>query len=413
MRSYRTLLVPVFCVAYVLIASLPALAVRPLGVDVSNHQTNTINWSTLKNTDGVSFAWAKATEGLTFNDSYFTTNETGAKAAGVYIGAYHFARPDNQVGLAGASQEEDHFWNIAKNYIKGGNAYLMPMLDIEQDLTGAGYTKASLSAWVNQWCNDLKADAAAAGVTVTPVVYTYISYASTWLDSSVAQNWPLWMANYNGQDPQTGGPNATSPWQTDAWQFWQYTSSAHFQGIASGTTNVDADVINGDANTLKDYIVGSAGRFNDGSLVKTTTSLKCWDSSASNGSFVVEPAGTIGTILQGPVYGASYQRWQIHYSDGHIGWSAEDFLSTLDANLPGDFNGDGKVNAADYITWRRGQSPNPNSSTDLATWRQHFGSSSGAGAGTSIGSTVPEPTSLLYVATISFLGFARRRKTAG
>ena len=174
-----------------------------MGIDVSNYQGSNINWSTVKNTDGISFAWAKATEGYTYNDATFTTNEAHAKSAGVYIGAYHFARPDNQLGLAGADMEAAHFWSIASNYIKGGNAYLMPVLDIEQ-APGSTYNKTTLSQWVNRWCNDIKADAASAGLTVTPVVYTYISYASTWLDSSVAQSWPLWMANYNGQNPQTG-----------------------------------------------------------------------------------------------------------------------------------------------------------------------------------------------------------------
>jgi hypothetical protein len=129
------------------------------------------------------------------------------------------------------------------------------------------------------------------------------------------------MANYNGANPQTGAPNATSPWQSGAWQFWQYNDT----GVAPG----DADVLNGDANVLNDYIIGSAGRFADGSQVQTTTSVKAWDSSAANGTFVTEPAGENGTILQGPIYGGSYQRWQIHYNDGHTGWSAGDFLNQV------------------------------------------------------------------------------------
>ena len=127
------------------------------------------------------------------------------------------------------------------------------------------------------------------------------------------------MANYNGQNPQTGAPNATSPWQAGVWQFWQYNDT----GVAPG----DADVLNGDANVLKDYIIGSTGRFAGGSHVQATTSVKAWDSSAANGSFVMEPAGENGTVLQGPIYGGSFQRWQILYNDGHTGWSAEDSLA--------------------------------------------------------------------------------------
>src|SRR5438094_7014662 len=108
-----------------------ALAQRPLGIDVSSYQGSGINWSSVK-ASGVSFAWAKATEGLTVDDADFTVNMANAKAAGVLIGAYHFSHPELHIGSAGADQEADHFWSIASNYIKGGGAYIMPMLDTER-----------------------------------------------------------------------------------------------------------------------------------------------------------------------------------------------------------------------------------------------------------------------------------------
>ena len=59
-----------------------------------------------------------------------------------------------------------------------------------------------MSAWVNAWCNEVKAKTGA-----VPIVYTYISYANTWLDATVSQTWPLWMANYlAGADPQKPSP---------------------------------------------------------------------------------------------------------------------------------------------------------------------------------------------------------------
>lgn len=225
-------------------------AQRPLGIDVSDYQ-GTIDWSSVR-TSGVAFAWAKATEGVTFNATTFANNEANARTAGVLIGAYHFARPDVNIGTAGADQEAAHFWGVVSNYVKGGGAYLMPMLDIEQ-APGTSYSQTSLSAWVNEWCQDIVNAAAANGVSVHPVVYTYISYASTWLDSGVTQ-WPLWMANYNGQNPQTGGPNATAPWS--AWNVWQYSSTGTVPGISG---NCDLDVFNGTSSTLSTLVVGGAG----------------------------------------------------------------------------------------------------------------------------------------------------------
>jgi hypothetical protein len=36
-------------------------------------------------------------------------------------------------------------------------------------------------------------------------------------------------------------------------------------------------------------------------------------------------------------------------------------------SLQGDYNHDGKVTAADYVVWKNGGSPNPNSPADYAT----------------------------------------------
>jgi GH25 family lysozyme M1 (1,4-beta-N-acetylmuramidase) len=129
---------------------------RPMGADVSSCQGSSVGWPGVKGT-GVSFAWAKATEGLTVNDSTFTVNETNARSAGVLIGAYHFAHPELHIGTAGADQEAAHFWGVASNYLKGTGVYLMPMLDVESDLSGASppYTMTTLSQWVNEWCNDI------------------------------------------------------------------------------------------------------------------------------------------------------------------------------------------------------------------------------------------------------------------
>src|SRR5262249_34146265 len=111
------------------------------------------------------------------------------------------------------------------------------------------------------------------------------------------------------------------------------------------------------------------------------------------------------------VYGSSYQRWQIQYADGQTGWSAEDFLEQSDADLPGDYSGDGKVDADDYILWRDGHSPTPGSSADYTTWRQHFGQTiPAAGTVLSGNASVPEPASvMLLVSAMLAANRARRR----
>jgi GH25 family lysozyme M1 (1,4-beta-N-acetylmuramidase) len=224
------------------------MAARPLGIDVSSYQGN-INWSSVAGA-GISFAWAKATEGTGYQDAYFVGNQNNGKAAGVLMGAYHYARYDLHAGTAGATAEANYYWNFAKNYIQGDGKTIMPMLDVEA--SPAGYTAATLAAWVNQWCQTVVTNAAAVGLTVKPVIYVSACHAN-YFDSSCAQ-WIPWIANYNGQDIQTGTPwsvcSGYNWWGT--WAVWQYTSTGSIPGISG---NVDHDVFNGTLTTLTNTLV--------------------------------------------------------------------------------------------------------------------------------------------------------------
>ena len=86
-----------------------AMAQRPIGIDVSDYQSASINWNTLKNTYGIVFGWAKISEGTASGagsgGGNFKTYAANAKAAGVVIGAYHYARYDLNTGTAGATSE--------------------------------------------------------------------------------------------------------------------------------------------------------------------------------------------------------------------------------------------------------------------------------------------------------------------
>jgi hypothetical protein len=79
--------------------------------------------------------------------------------------------------------------------------------------------------------------------------------------------------------------------------------------------------------------------------------------------------------------------------------------------LPGDYNDDGKVDAADYVVWRKNEGTNivlPNNpiggTIDQAQydqWRSRFGQTAASGSANSI---VPEPsTLLLFLAFVAYL----------
>jgi hypothetical protein len=90
-------------------------------------------------------------------------------------------------------------------------------------------------------------------------------------------------------------------------------------------------------------------------------------------------------------------------------------VQSAPVGVPGDYNGNGTVDAADYVLWRNG-GPLQNevdaagtvNAADYDAWKARFGNISGSGAGLS-SAAVPEPTvgSILAVGVFALL--ARRR----
>jgi autotransporter-associated beta strand protein len=92
------------------------------------------------------------------------------------------------------------------------------------------------------------------------------------------------------------------------------------------------------------------------------------------------------------------------------------------AGLPGDYNNDGKVDAADYTVWRNhlGEANEANlnnngdggnvSGSDYTWWKQHYGTM-GPGSGGLSGGVVPEPASaMLVLFALGLVGLYRVRR---
>ncbi|QDU89528.1 hypothetical protein Pla175_29200 [Pirellulimonas nuda] len=96
--------------------------------------------------------------------------------------------------------------------------------------------------------------------------------------------------------------------------------------------------------------------------------------------------------------------------------------------LPGDFNGDGSVDAADYTVWRdalgttaslggngdeTGGSANLVDAADYALWKQSFGASLSVGPAATAAAGVPEPSSLLVCLLAGAAGAASLARRGG
>ena len=87
---------------------------------------------------------------------------------------------------------------------------------------------------------------------------------------------------------------------------------------------------------------------------------------------------------------------------GAASWNTSQLLTTgmiTFVGLGGDYNGDGKVNAADYVLWRKNPA-NFGGASGYSTWRASFGNP--PGSGTSFAATVPEPALSALLVTLVF-----------
>jgi lysozyme len=180
------------------------------GIDVSHYQGE-VTWPAVAES-GVRFAFIKATDGIADVDPCFARNWTGAKAAGILRGAYHFFRPSLD-----AKRQAAHFLGV----VTMDDMALSPALDVE--ITD-GLERAALQQGIRTWLETVQA-----ALGGKPAVYTDPAF---WRSSVAADfsAYPLWLACYGAQ------AEIPAPWQT--WTFWQHSDAGQVNGI-SGQVDLD------------------------------------------------------------------------------------------------------------------------------------------------------------------------------
>lgn len=93
----------------------------------------------------------------------------------------------------------------------------------------------------------------------------------------------------------------------------------------------------------------------------------------------------------------------VTFDEIRMGDSWDDLFLPQSRTLPGDFNGDGDVDAADYLVWRKTGISGQQGYLD---WRANFGQSTGGGALSN--ESVPEPTNVLLLLLAIACGAAAR-----
>ncbi len=168
-----------------------------------------------------------------------------------------------------------------------------------------------------------------------------------------------------------------------------------------GTLTIDADAdaaSEGFINMSTGGMLALAGEADDSlvqflDLVNGTDAIRYWDDGLSDWA-------PITSAISGDDYALRY------VTTGNLAGYTLLTVGTL-PTLPGDYNGNGTVDAADYTVWRDalgqggavlaadGDGSGTVDEADYAVWKSHFGET--IGGGTLANRTVPEPATLLML----------------
>ncbi len=190
-------------------------------IDVSHWEGN-IDWNQVKQS-GISASYMKATEGTSYTDPTYAQYVQNASAAGLLVGAYHFAHPEQNDPIV----EAKHFVDVLNQY----HTDLMPVLDLESPSSPTNtITGSYVSNWARTFINYVQQTT---GKRV--MLYTGRWYVNGFNITGLGDV-PIWVAKYGSTLPTT-----LSDWK--GWNSWQYTDSGNVNGVGtvdmSVTTSLD------------------------------------------------------------------------------------------------------------------------------------------------------------------------------
>lgn len=218
----------------------------------------------------------------------------------------------------------------------------------------------------------------------------------------------LWLRAFEGGDgvmSQTVPGVAGGMYSFSAWSKWEIGYSGGL-GDPSVDTFIRMEFLDGTNNVIgspQTLDLVTAGQMNDGE----------WRQYSLNGT---SPAGTQSVRVSVGATGMfdSLTNPQSAFFDDLS-------LDVVVAGVPGDYNNNGTVDAADYVLWRNGgplqnevSTPGATTAEDYTAWRARFGNTAAAGAGALAAAAVPEPAAgvLAMLALLGGFGIGRGRRTS-
>lgn len=200
--------------------NMPSAKKYPVrGVDASHYQGQ-MDWETIAE-QGITFAFLKATEGSGTVDECFAENWENARAAGLYVGAYHFFSFDSS-----AVTQADNYCAV----VPDEEDALPPVIDLEfyrsENLPDVLAVQESLRILL----------ARMRGVYgKKPIIYTTKACWETYLKDTDLE-YTLWIRSI-----LTHPPDGLTP----EWTFWQYNPRGMLDGYEGGEVLIDLNLYRG------------------------------------------------------------------------------------------------------------------------------------------------------------------------
>lgn len=202
-----------------------------IGCDVSHYQGE-IQWEVLA-TQGISFAFLKATEGSSHIDTKFEENWNLASETDLNLGAYHFFSFESP-----GSTQAEHFCKL----VGKREQMLLPVVDIE--FYGSFHEKNTDPTEIrNQLDAFIQVIENAYGTK--PIIYTTKEGYRHFI-KGYYPDCPLWIRSV-----------LTYPSLDRTWTLWQYTSRERLKGYEGEETYIDMNVFHGNEEDFKELFLQS------------------------------------------------------------------------------------------------------------------------------------------------------------
>lgn len=208
------LFIPVlcFCICSTVLAFGPSNSTLYDGIDVSGWQGE-VDYKAISE-NGIKIVYIKATEGTTYTNSYYLEAYNDAKENGLKVGFYHYLTARS---IEDAIAEAEYFAKTVGN--------LSSDCKLAMDFETFGYL-------TREEINEISFAFLRRVQEITGkemVIYSNTNDATNIFSIELANNYPLWVAQYGVEEPTPNG-------NWEFWIGWQYTSEGNVAGIEG---NVD------------------------------------------------------------------------------------------------------------------------------------------------------------------------------